>query len=210
MRMRLEDWTIDLNDKALQDARWMGVHASKNPLDAWIYQEIIWETRPDVVVELGSADGGGALFLAHMLELLGGDRIVISVDVSRDTFAAEHERIVEVTGLTTDPDVIRRVTELCDRRRAMVIHDASHREKNVLADLRTYGPLVSPGCYLVVEDGIADWLPVRKLPGSDPGPGPYPAIQAYVAENPAFELDRDRERFRMTNNPSGFLRKRDA
>src|SRR4051794_33103851 len=99
MRMSIEDWSINLNGKALQSSTWMGVHASKNPLDAWIYQEILYETRPDTIVELGSADGGSALFLAQMLDLLGGEGTVVSVDASHETFAAAHDRIVTITGL---------------------------------------------------------------------------------------------------------------
>src|SRR5436190_5479757 len=94
-RTRLGSWLVGLNLELMDSATWMGVPAAKNPLDAWIYQEIVHETQPDAIVELGSAYGGGTLFLAHLLDVLGGDRIVVSVDVSRDAWQADHPRIVQ-------------------------------------------------------------------------------------------------------------------
>jgi cephalosporin hydroxylase len=205
--MRLADWALALNGDAVYRSTWMGVPALKNPLDAWIYQEIVHETRPQAIVELGSAEGGGALYLAHLLELAGGDGRVISVDVSRESYDVAHPRIVEVTGRTGDPEVIERVRELCEGRRTMVIHDASHRAHAVYADLQAYAPLVSPGCYLIVEDGIGDVMPKRKLP-EDPGAGPYLAVKSFLADGAPFEVDPDRERFLMTNNPRGYLKRR--
>lgn len=209
MQLSVEDWLLHLNLTALSGSTWMGVTAFKNPLDAWIYQEIIYETRPQTIIELGSAAGGSTLFLAHLLDLIGSDGQVISVDASREIFVAEHERIVTVTGTTGDPEVIARVGQLAEGKRTMAIHDASHLARIVLKDLQTYGEFVSPGCYFVVEDGISDWLSARKVPGDSPGPGPYTAVQKFLAEGPPFDLDRSRERFRVTNNPYGFLRRRE-
>lgn len=207
LRMRLADWILHHHESLVFDrSTWMGVRALRNPLDAWVYQEIVHETQPEAIVELGSAHGGGALYLAHLLELLGGDRRVISVDHSRVTFAAEHERIFLVTGSTHDENVISEVRALCEGRRTMVIHDADHEAGAVLRDLRSYAPLVSPGCYLIVEDGIADVIPYRK--GGQRNPGPLAATNCFLAESPEFEVDCDRERYVATYNPGGFLRRR--
>lgn len=206
--MRLRDWLVyHLNDVVFDDCRWMGVKTLKNPLDAWVYQEILHETRPEAIVELGSMHGGSTLFFAHLLDLLGGEGRVISVDAVRDTYAVEHERIDVVTGYTTEPDVLERVRSLCEGRRTMAIHDASHRAPVVLEDLRAYGPLVSRGCYLIVEDGVVDVLPARKLRG-EAEPGPLGAIERFLAEAPEFEVDRSRERYLATFAPNGFLRRR--
>jgi len=208
-RTRLGSWLIGLNRELMENATWMGVPAAKNPLDAWIYQEIVHDTRPDAIVELGSAFGGGTLFLAHLLDLLGGDGIVISVDISRESWQADHRRIVQVTGNSSEPDVVEQVRARCDGRRTMVIHDASHRAGQVLADLLAYGPMVSPGCYLVVEDGVTDVVTKRVL-GADPGAGPFRAADAYLATGAPFDVDPFRERFLATNNPRGFLRRRET
>ena len=199
-RMRGRQWMFHLAYELLeQESHWMGVRSLKNPLDAWIYQEILHETRPEVIVELGSAFGGSAMFLSQMADLLEADTQVVTVDHSHEKFAAEHPRITTVTGRTDAPDVIARVRELAQGKKTMVIHDASHQAADVLADLRAYGPLVSPGCYLIVEDSVQDYLAGI--------PGPLVAIKRYLAENPGFEVDDHRERYLFTYNPQGYLRR---
>jgi cephalosporin hydroxylase len=200
-RMRGRDWLLHLYDEIMErESHWMGVRALKNPLDAWVYQEILYEVRPQAVVELGSALGGGTLFLCHMLDLLDVEGSVISVDLQHSEFHAEHERIEKVTGNTNDPAVVERVHQLCQTKRTLVIHDASHVADDVLEDLRNYGPLVSPGSYLIVEDGVRDFLAGL--------PGPVAAIEQFLAESPDFEVDEGRERYLLTYNPRGFLRRR--
>jgi cephalosporin hydroxylase len=184
------------------DSHWMGVRSLRNPLDAWIYQEILHEVRPSVVVELGSAFGGTTLFLCHMLDLLGLDAQVVAVDHSHADFRAQHERIETVTGDTRDPKVITRVRELCDGKRGLVIHDADHAADVVIEDLRNYGSLVAPGSYLIVEDGVRDFLGGL--------PGPVTAVEQYLSESRDFEVDETRERFLFTYNPRGFLRRRQS
>jgi cephalosporin hydroxylase len=183
--------------------RWLGVPTQKNPLDIWIYQEILWEVRPQVVVELGSFAGGSALFLCHMLELLGGEGVVVSIDRDRGHFQARHERLRLITGDCADPAVIAQVRAACAGERALVIHDADHGLDAVLRDLRAYAPLVAVDSYLIVEDGIVDTV---ALPGWQ-GPGPLAAVQAFLAENGEFEVDRRRERYLLSYNPGGYLRR---
>lgn len=195
------DWMLHLYDELMErESHWMGVRSLKNPLDAWVYQEILYETRPEVVVELGSAYGGSTLFLCHMLDLLGVDAKVIAVDLGHDEFAAEHARIEKVTGDTRDRAVVDRVHELCGDRRGLVVHDADHAAEVVIEDLRNYSGLVAPGGYLIVEDGVRDFLAGL--------PGPVAAVEEFVAESPEFEIDASRERFLFTYNPRGFLRRR--
>jgi cephalosporin hydroxylase len=135
-----------------------------------------------------------------MLDALGSDGLVISVDHSHAEFGAEHERIVKVTGDTRDPRVVGRVGELAEGRRTLVVHDASHQAKVVLDDLRNYSPLVSPGSYLIVEDGVRDFLAGL--------PGPVAAIDRFLRESDDFEVDESRERYLLTYNPRGFLRRK--
>ena len=198
------DWMLNHLYGAITDSEshWMGVRCLKNPLDAWIYQEILHQVRPEVVVELGSAFGGSTLFLCHMLDLLQLDARVISVDHSHADFAAVHPRIDTVTGDTRDPDVVSKVCHIAGNRRGLVIHDADHSAEVVLEDLRNYSPLVAPGSYLIVEDGVRDFLAGL--------PGPVTAIEQFLSESPQFEVDRARERYLFTYNPKGFLYRRPA
>lgn len=199
-RMSGRDWILALHEElAEREAHWMGVRALKNPLDAWIYQEIIYEVRPAVIVELGGAFGGSALFLCHMMDLLNLDAQLISVDHQHSEFVADHPRIVKVTGDTRDPAVVQRTHELSAGRRGLVIHDASHVAEVVLEDLSNYSDLVAPGSYLIVEDGVRDFIAGK--------PGPVMAVNEFMKAHPEFELDPTRERFGLTYNPRGFLRR---
>jgi cephalosporin hydroxylase len=205
-RMTLGAWLgYHQADVVFEGCSWMGVKAWKNPLDAWIYQEIVYEVRPDVIVEVGSASGGGALYLAHLLELMDHGQVV-SVDIDRSTFVAEHPRLLTVTGPSSAPETVAQVAELCRGKRALVIHDADHTKEQVLADLRCYAPFVSVGSYLIVEDGIVDlYHPWEKLGVSYEGP--LAATEEFLRTTDEFEVDLGRERYLLTYNPRGFLRR---
>jgi cephalosporin hydroxylase len=198
LQMTGREWLSHLYGELMdRESRWMGARALKNPLDAWIYQEILHEVRPRTVVELGSGFGGGTLFLAHMLDLLDGDGQVVTVDHYHEGFEAEHPRITKITGDTRE--VADAVAELCEGT-TLLIHDAAHEEEAVLADLRLYAHLVTPGSYLIVEDGVRDLLSGEA--------GPVAAVRRFLEETDDFEVDEARERFLLTYNPSGFLRRR--
>lgn len=185
---------------------WLGTYVLKNPLDLFVYQQILSEVRPGLVVETGTADGGSALFLAHVLDLLGSGEVV-TVDVVRRSGRPEHPRITYLQGSSSDLHVVEEVRERAAAASpVMVILDSDHSREHVLDELRLYGPLVTPGSYLVVEDTNISGHPVRP----DVPPGPTEALEVFRAEHPDFEVDRDREYLLVTFNPEGFLRKREA
>jgi cephalosporin hydroxylase len=187
-----------------KDTHWLGVPTQKLPLDLWIYQEILHETRPDLVIETGTARGGSALFLASILDLLGAGEIV-TIDVLPAEGRPSHERITYLTGSSTSEAVLDEVRELAaGREHVTVILDSDHARDHVLEELRQYGPLVSRGCYLVVEDTNVNRNPVRP----DHGPGPMEAVEEFLQETDDFTVDRGREKFLMTFNPKGYLRRR--
>jgi cephalosporin hydroxylase len=181
---------------------WLGTNAVKNPLDLWVYQEIVWETKPEVIVETGTFKGGSALFLASICDLVGSGE-VISVDVrpaSGDY--PRHPRITYLGGRSsTDPEVVAEVRERVAGRRAMVLLDSDHSQAHVEGELAAYAPLVAEGCYLVVEDSNIGEVHVELLPG------PMEAIDAFLARTSEFEVDREREKFLITFNPRGYLRR---
>jgi cephalosporin hydroxylase len=186
---------------------WLGHRAVKCPLDLWIYQEIMHERRPDAIVETGTARGGSALFLACMCDLLGRGR-VITIDLRQrpPERLAQHPRIDYRTGSSVAPEVVRAVHESIDpAERAMVILDSDHHRDHVLAEMRAYAPLVKPGDYLIVEDTNVNGHPA--LP--DFGPGPMEAVDAFLATEGGFEIDRSREKLLLTFNPRGYLRRRE-
>jgi cephalosporin hydroxylase len=184
---------------------WLGVPAQKCPLDLWIYQEILYETRPEVVVETGVLYGGSTLYVAGVLDLLGAGQIV-SVDINLAHVhpqVGQHPRVRLLEGSSVDPAIVGEIADWCRSRRTMVILDSDHAEPHVLAELRAYGPLVAPGCYLIVEDTNINGHPVFP----DFGPGPYEAVRKFLSESPGWTVDRNRERLLVTFNPSGYLRR---
>jgi cephalosporin hydroxylase len=181
---------------------WLGAAALKCPLDLWVYQEIIHETRPDVIVECGTAQGGSALFLASICDLLGKGQ-VMTVDIEESPGRPRHPRITYAHGSTTSPKVVAEVRRrVAGKERVMVILDSDHSKAHVLEELRTYSDLVTPGCYLIVED-----TNLGHLVRSDFGPGPLEAVGEFLAARADLSPDPGREKFLMTFNPGGYLRK---
>ena len=206
--MTLADWMIRHHEEIVFDqVTWMGVKAYKNPLDCWIYQEIVHEVRPEVIVELGSHAGGSTLFLCHLLDSLGAGTVV-SVDLDRTAFTVKHPRLVEVTGDCGGPEVREQIGALCEDRRTLIIHDADHTRDAVLRDLRLYADLVTVGSYFIVEDGVVDVFdPSATARLGWHRQGPMVATRLFLDEDDRFEVDPSRERYLITYNPRGFLRR---
>jgi cephalosporin hydroxylase len=202
----LADWLIShQRDVVFQDCTWMGLKAWKNPLDAWIYQEILHDVQPEVLVEIGSAHGGSTLYFAHLFDLLGKGRVV-SVDFDRTNYRAEHTRIVTVTGDSSSAEVVAQVRAHCAGKSVLVIHDGGHDKQQVLKDMAAYADLVGVGSYFIVEDGIIDLF----RPGDGLGvyeDGPLAATEEFLESHPEFEVDATRERYVLTYNPRGFLKR---
>jgi cephalosporin hydroxylase len=184
--------------------RWMGVRAQKNPLDLWIYQEIVHETRPDLLIETGTYDGGSALFFASLFDLIGEGR-VLSIDVAPQKDLPQHPRIRYLAAGSLSEEALSLAGEMARTAgRVMVSLDSCHTEAHVLAECRAYGPLVTPGCYMVVEDTNVNGHPVWR----EHGPGPMEGLRRFLAECPDFEPDRGRERYILTFHPMGWLRRK--
>ena len=184
------------------DTSWLGVPTQKCPLDLWIYQELLFELRPGLIIETGTAAGGSALFLASICDLLGCGRIV-TVDIA-GPYGPKHSRIRYLTGSSVDPLIVENCRVMAvGEARVMVILDSDHAADHVLAELRSYAPLVTPESYLIVEDTNVNGHPVL----SEYGPGPAEAVAAFLSETDDFEADGSREKFWMTFNPGGYLRR---
>lgn len=187
---------------------WMGVRTWKCPLDLWVYQEIVAETRPTLIIECGTAYGGTSLFLANLFDHIGDGRVV-SIDIAKRSPLPSHPRVEYLHGSSTDAatlDTVRQRVRPDDR--VMVILDSLHSRDHVLAELRAYWGMVSPSCYLIVEDSNINGHPVYTDYEPDAGPGPFEAVEEFLAENDRFEVDPSRERYLMTFNPRGYLRRK--
>lgn len=182
---------------------WMGVATLKCPLDLWIYQEILHEVHPDLIIECGTYRGGSALFLAGVCDLLGHGKVV-SIDIAPQADLPLHPRLHYLTGSSVGAEILEQVTALAGTGTVLVILDSDHSCSHVLEELRNYRQLVSPGSYLIVEDTCINGHPL--LP--DFGPGPMEAVETFLLEAPEYSPDRSREKLYLTFNPRGFLRRR--
>jgi cephalosporin hydroxylase len=204
--MTLRDWLIyHQNDIVFDQVKWMGIPALKNVLDAWIYQEILYEVQPDVLVEIGSRYGGSTKYFADIMSILGKGK-VISIDIDRSVYELEHERVTALTGNSSDHEILSAVEEWCKNKTVMVIQDGDHRRHQVLKDLENYSKFVSINSYFIVEDGIVDLYHHGDSLGFDEK-GPLAAIEEFLNDNPHFEIDCPRERYILTYNPKGFLKR---
>ena len=181
------------------------IPTQKNPMDFWVYQEIITKLRPDVIVEIGNFHGGSTLALAHLCDLMNHGR-VIGVDIDHNNLHPNsliHPRISFVTGdaVSVEPAVTSMINT---NERTMIIEDSSHTFENTLSVLRAYAHLVKPGDYFIIEDSIC-----HHGLNIGPNPGAFEAIKLFTQENKAFEIDLSREDYIITWNPIGFLKRVD-
>jgi cephalosporin hydroxylase len=123
---------------------WMGVQCLKCPLDMWIYQEIIAEIQPDLIIETGTHMGGSALFVAHMLDIVGHGEI-ITIDILNYAGRPQHPRIKYVQGSSADPELIGSLMNARSPEKCMVILDSDHSKQHILAEINLLAPYVSVG-----------------------------------------------------------------
>jgi len=186
-----------------KNTRWLSVTAYKTPLDLWIYQELIVQLRPQLVIETGTAAGGSALFLATVFDAIDCGEIV-SIDSEPRPGRPTHPRVTYLTGSSTAPEILATVAVRArEKAPVMVILDSDHSRDNVLAELREYADFVTPGSYLVVEDTNLSGHPVVR----SFGPGPTEAIHDFLGERSDFEPDSEQEKFFLSFNPGGYLRR---
>jgi cephalosporin hydroxylase len=167
----------------------------------WVYQEILYEKRPDLVIETGTSHGGSALYMAHIMDQLDHGSI-ITIDIS-SAETPPHARITYVHGSSIDPAIVDRIRGMASGKQTMVVLDSDHSAAHVLAELNAYANLVSVSQYLVVEDTNLSGHPVYK----EYGPGPWEALQRFKNSDGRFKADRRREKYLFTFNPGGFLLK---
>jgi cephalosporin hydroxylase len=188
------------------------VAIEKNPLDLWMMQQIIYETRPDFIVETGTFKGGSALYWAYTLNGMGFENSrVITADIQDLTATAAgnplwKKYVTFFKASSTAPEIVSEIGRRVKGHRVLVTLDSDHTAAYVLSEMRVYAPMVTPGSYLVVEDTHMDGVP------TDPGfgPGPLAAVQKFLKEGGSkdFEQDFSREAFVMTFNPGGWLKRK--
>lgn len=212
---------------------WLGRPIIQYPQDMWAMQQLVWATRPDLIIETGIAHGGSLVLSASLLALLDlcdaiesgqtldprqSQRKVIGVDIdirphNREAIEAHPmaSRIQMIQGSSVAEDTVAAVHAAArGYRRVMVCLDSMHTHDHVLAELQAYGPLVTPGCYLAVFDTFVEHMPEKFFPNRpwDVGNSPLSAVNAWLPDHPEFEVDDALQaRLMVTVAPQGFLRR---
>jgi cephalosporin hydroxylase len=196
------------SDRTWQSTAWMGVNIQKLPTDLVTMQEIIFRTRPELIVETGVRRGGTTLYFASLFDLIGSGNVIgVDVDLADvEDRVRSHERVELVEGSSVDPSIVEHVKQRAAGKRVMVDLDSDHSAGHVRDELEVYAPLVSPGCYLIVEDTNLNGNPVVP----EFGPGPKEALDDWLATGPPFDVDTEAERLFVTFNPGGYLRRREG
>ena len=186
---------------------WLGNPIWQNVLDLWTIQETIAEVKPELLIETGTNRGGSSLFWANLFDLMGKGS-VITIDVEK-LHSLTHPRITYLLGSSTSETIANTVRQRAAQCQGpiMVILDSDHSQQHVEGELRCYAPLVTPGSYCLVQDGIID-----TWPGYRGGrPGPLPAIESFLQTNRDFEVDEERNsRYLITHHPKGWLKRKAA
>jgi len=215
----------------------LGVEIWQNPFDMWVFQQMITELKPDVIIETGTAHGGSALFFAMMLEKLNPVGRVISVEIDPDvnnnisearSFPVFRNRVSIIKGDSVSSQTLDRIQQAIDDIQrdknagrdssdqqdlvVLVTLDSLHSAEHVLEELRVYSRFVSKGSYIVVQDTVIDSNPKFVdwfvLPWAiGATAGPSLAVQEFLDKNTNFRRDKRWEKFYFTFYPGGFLKK---
>jgi cephalosporin hydroxylase len=212
---------------------WQGRPIIQYPQDMVAMQELIWQIKPDLIIETGIAHGGSLIFSASMLALLDmrdaieagkvmdpkqSHRKVLGIDIdirahNRAAIEAHpmSSRIQMIQGSSIAPEIIEQVRQVAaGYTRILVCLDSNHTHSHVLAELQAYAPLTSVGSYCAVFDTLIEDMPADMFPDRPWGPGDNPktAVWEYLKTHPEFEIDKSiQNKLLITVAPDGYLKR---
>lgn len=225
--------THAFNKKYMYNFEWLGRPIIQTPIDMVAMQELIWEIKPDLIIETGIAHGGSLIMSASMLALLDmceaiesgtvmdpkkSKRKVLGLDIdirqhNREAIEAHplSSRIQMIQGSSIAPEVIELVKAVAkNHQRVLVCLDSNHTHEHVLAELEAYAPLTSVGSYCVVFDTIVEDMPKAMFPDRpwEPGDNPKTAVWEYLKTHSEFEIDKSIEqKLLISVAPDGYLKR---
>ena len=185
----------------LSDSRmkWMGLRIQKNPIDMWIYQDIIYQNKPDFLIECGTAFAGSACYFASLFEVMGNGN-VITIDIGKSEEYIEQipdrlkDRVEFFRGPTNHEYILSEIDKMVNGKKVMVVLDSAHDAANVYGEMIAYHNIVTPGQYMVIEDIYQG--------------GPGKAIGTYMEKYDDLEIVHDYDFFEDSFNFGGYLRKK--
>jgi len=198
---------------------WMGRPIIAYPQDMVAMQEIIWDVKPDLIIETGVAHGGSVVYYASLLELIGQEGLVLGIDIdirkhNRDLIEAHPmmKRISLIEGSSVSKEIVDQVKKIAaSKKRILVSLDSNHTHDHVLAELNLYAPLVSKDSYCVVFDTIVedlpadyDWSPRTWGKGNNP----KTAVQEFLKKHDEFMIDKSmNDKLLISVAPDGYLKR---
>jgi len=229
--------TAYIDDNLVFENHFLGAEIWQNPFDMWIFQQMITQLKPDVIIETGTAHGGSALFFATILEKVNPFGQIISVEIDPEvdsniskaqSFHVFSESVRVIKGDSVSTNTISKIQDIIDElikgKKArgdsfelqgftvMVTLDSLHSAEHVLQELKLYSQFVNKGSYIVVQDTIIDHSPKYvdwfvRPWAKHSTAGPAQAVAEFLAENPDFQHDKHWEKYYFTFYPGGFLKK---
>ncbi len=204
-------------NKYLYNFTWLGRPILQYPQDMYAMQELIWRIKPDLVIETGIAHGGSLILSASILELINGKGRVLGIDINiRKHNRKEIEkhrmfkRISMIEGSSTDSIVLARVKKTAKgKKRVLVFLDSNHTKDHVFRELELYSPFVTRGSYIVVFDGLVEYMPIgsNKRPW-DKGNNPLTAVKTFLKSHKDFKVDKKIEsKLLITAATGGYLKR---
>ena len=201
---------------------WLGRPIIQYPQDMVAMQELIWEVKPDLIVETGIAHGGSLIFYASILELIAtctgheGEVLGIDIDIRPHNRKAieEHsmfKRISMIQGSSIAPEIVAQVVERAkDHKCIMVCLDSNHTHNHALEELKAYAPLTSVGSYCVVFDTLIEDMGEGAYPERSWGVGnnPKTAVWQYLKTHSEFEINKSIDnKLLVSVAPDGYLKR---
>ncbi|MES2837547.1 MAG: cephalosporin hydroxylase family protein [Bacteroidota bacterium] len=198
--------------------KWMGRPIIQYPQDIVIMQELIWDIKPDLIIETGIAHGGSLIFYASILELIGkGEILGIDIDIREHNKKEilDHpmaKRIKMIQGSAIDPEIVNQVKEHAKgKKTVMVLFDSNHTHDHVLEELKAYADLTTVGSYCVVFDTVVEDLPKDTYTADRPwdvGSNPKTAVFEFLKTNSDFVIDKGIDnKILISVAPDGYLKR---
>ena len=206
----------DKNYRWIHQSTWMGEPILNLPQDIVIAQEIIFKTKPDYIIETGVAWGGSILFLASMLKIFGGKKVIgIDTFLPRTVLNAVNKskslkkNICLINGSSTDEKTIKKIEKIINgSKKILVILDSNHTQDHVLKELNMYSNFVKKDNYIICGDTIVEFIPKQKHRPREWGPGnnPFTALKKFLKKNNRFKIDKKIDnKLLLTCHPKGYL-----
>lgn len=211
-------WFMKASDnKYSYNFDWLGLPIIQFPQDILAIQEVIYKTKPDIIIETGVARGGSLVLSASLLQLINNNGKVIGIDIDirpHNRQAIEDhplsKNIVLIEGSSISNEVLEEIKKyITDDKKVMVILDSNHTHEHVLMELELYSPFVTKNCYLVVMDTVVEDMPDNYFPDRPWGRGnnPKTAVHEFLSSNQRFEIDKQiQDKLLITVAPDGYLK----